>query len=166
MKKTLLLTLILLVSAAWAVAQTSQSTSPSSPSSTQSYLSGSSSGQMGSQSSQPSSQSSSGMSNTAKETHIQGCLSDSAGNYTLTDSSGTTWKLEGDSSDLSKHVGQEVRISGSSSSAGMGSSATGSSASSGAGAAEQTLNVTKVKKVANTCSTSGSANPSAKHSKY
>ncbi len=165
MKKTLLLTLILLVSAAWVVAQTSQSTSPSSPRSTQGYPSGSSSGQMGSQSSQyPSSQSSSGMSNTAKETHLEGCLSGSAGNYTLTDSAGMTWRLEGDSSDLGKHIGQEVRISGSSSSTGMGSSATGSSASSGAGAAEQTFNVTKVKKVANTCSTSGSANP--KHSKY
>ncbi len=162
MKKTLLLTLILLVSAAWVAAQTSQSASPSSPRSTQGYPSGSSSGQMGSQSSQyPSSQSSSGMSNTAKETHIEGCLSGSPGNYTLTDSSGMTWRLEGDSSDLGKHIGQEVRISGSSSSAGMGSSA-----SSGAGTAQQTFNATKVKKVGNTCSTSGSANPSSKHSKY
>jgi hypothetical protein len=91
MKKTLLLTLILLISAAWVVAQTSQTTSPSTaPSSnSQTSPSGSSSDQMGSQSSQqPSSQSSSDMSKMGNETHIEGCLGGSAGNYTLTDSSG------------------------------------------------------------------------------
>ena len=52
---------------------------------------------------------------------VQGCISGSAGNYTLTDSSGQTFQLAGDTSKLSDNVGKKVEITGTSSSAGMGS---------------------------------------------
>src|SRR5712672_2776143 len=51
---------------------------------------------------------------------IEGCLSGSAGNWTLTDQSGKTWQLAGDTSKLSEHVGHQVRIVGDNS-AGSGS---------------------------------------------
>ena len=109
------------------------------------------------------SQSTAGSAN-ANETNIEGCLSGSAGNYTLVDKSGTTWQLSGDTSKLDKEVGHEVRITGSASgaSSASGSSASSSAAPSGAGSSSsQTFNVSKVKKIANTCSSSPSgSNPS------
>src|SRR5437660_9603353 len=47
------------------------------------------------------------------QTTIEGCLQGSDGNYTLTDKSGTTYQLQGDTSKLSAHVGHEVQITGS-----------------------------------------------------
>ena len=49
----------------------------------------------------------------AGETSVEGCLQGSNGNFTLTDKSGTTYQLSGDTSKLSKHVGHEVQITGS-----------------------------------------------------
>jgi len=69
-------------------------------------------------------QSSSSQTGTAGQTTIQGCLQESNGNYTLTSDSGMTYQLQGASSTLSKHIGHEVRITGSTSSAGTSSSAT------------------------------------------
>jgi hypothetical protein len=78
----------------------------------------------------------------------------------LTDQSGKTWQLSGDTSKLSDHVGHQVRISGtdnsssasSSGSAGTSpsSSATGAGASSGS---QPTFTVQKVKMISSTCST-------------
>jgi hypothetical protein len=92
--------------------------------------------------------------------NIEGCLGGSSGNYTLTDASGITWQLQGDNAELGKHVGQQVRISGNSSSSAASSAGSSASTSAGAGAAGQTFNVTKVKKIASTCSTTGSSTPS------
>ena len=158
MRKTLLLTLILLISAAWVVAQTPQTVPPAnSPGSTQpgtindKTSTGGSSDQMGSQGTQQTgSQGSTGMGTAGSENHIEGCLGGASGNYTLTDSSGTAWQLQGDNSQLSKHVGQQVRISGT-----APSSAAGTNSGS---AASQTFNVTRVHKVASTCSTNSMQN--------
>ena len=93
---------------------------------------------------------------------IEGCLGGSTGNYTLTDASGMTWQLEGSDAELSKHIGQQVRVSGNSSSSGMGSSA-GGSTTPGAGIGStsgQTFTVTKVHKIASTCKSSDSTTPS------
>jgi len=49
----------------------------------------------------------------AQQLSINGCLSGSSGNYTLTDKTGNSYQLRGISADLSSHVGQQVRISGS-----------------------------------------------------
>jgi Protein of unknown function (DUF5818) len=144
MIKTILLSLTLLACSAWMVAQTTPSSSQS-PDTTSS--SSSTAGQSGSMSN-----SSAG---NGSETTIQGCLNSSGGSYTLTDASGTTYQLQGDSSKLSEHVNNEVELKGTSSGSATGSSAsTGSSTGSASGT--QTFNVTKVKKISSTCSTGAS----------
>src|SRR6185437_4467086 len=66
---------------------------------------------------------------------IEGCLNGSAGNWTLTDQSGKTYQLSGDTSKLSDHVGHHVRLMGTdNSSSASGSSSPSSSSPSSAGA--------------------------------
>src|SRR5215469_7431927 len=76
---------------------------------------------------------------------IEGCLAGSSGNFTLTDSSGKTYQLAGDTAKLTEHVGHTVRISGSEKSAGADGPAAGGSS---AGA---TFTVQKVKMVSPNC---------------
>jgi hypothetical protein len=88
---------------------------------------------------------------------VQGCLSGSDGNFMLTDQSGATYRLTGDTSKLSEHVGHEVKITGSTS---AGSAASGSSPSSSAGSTSgasgsQELQVSSVKHVAKSCTSGG-----------
>lgn len=147
MKKLLLLSVILLVSATWVVAQSS-STSTSSD-----QMGGQSSQGMGSQDSQGvSGQNSQANNSMGNETQIEGCLSGSSGAYTLTDATGQTWQLQGNDAQLSKHVGESVRVSGT-------PAGSASSGASSAGAAGQNFSVSKVRKVSNTCSNPG-ATPS------
>jgi hypothetical protein len=147
MRKAYLITAILLLSAVWVVAQTSpssQSPSSTSPSTSSPQSTTPSSGypQTTSPSStSPSSQTpdtSSTTTTTSQTTQtssssdanaqtIEGCLSGSAGNFTLTDQSGKTYQLAGDTSKLSDHVGHQVRITGSE---GSGAGASESSSSS------------------------------------
>lgn len=121
MYKTLLLSLVLLTSAAWLQAQAYPQTAPT-------PATGEHSGQMS----------------------VQGCLQGSGGNYTLTADDGTTYQLTGQTSDLSAHVGHEVQITGktSASSAASESSAASSGASAAGGA---TLDVKSMKHVSKTC---------------
>jgi hypothetical protein len=78
---------------------------------------------------------------------VEGCLQGSNGSFTITDSAGTTYQLQGDTSKLSKHVGHEVQI--------MGSTSAGSAASSGSGmGSQQTLTVQKMKHISESCKTS------------
>ena len=86
----------------------------------------------------------------ANETTIQGCLSNSAGSYTLTDKSGKTYWLEGDTAKLSDHVGHEVRVTGTASTAASGSQGATSTAGT---EAKRKINVTKMEHVSTTCST-------------
>jgi hypothetical protein len=53
-----------------------------------------------------------GQSSTAQNTLIRGCLSGSAGNFTLTDQNGMLYKLVGGDPLLQSKVGHEVEISG------------------------------------------------------
>jgi hypothetical protein len=53
---------------------------------------------------------------------VEGCLQGSNGNFALSDKSGTTYQLSGDTSKLSKHVGHEVQITGSTSASSAASS--------------------------------------------
>jgi len=48
----------------------------------------------------------------ASEMTIEGCLSGSAGNYTLTDNAGKAYQLQGDTSKLTDQIGHQVRIKG------------------------------------------------------
>lgn len=76
---------------------------------------------------------------------IEGCLAGSSGNFTLTDSSGKTYQLAGDTTKLSEHVGHTIRISGSQKSADQ--------QGSGGSSAQPTFTVEKVKMVSPSCST-------------
>jgi hypothetical protein len=172
MRKTFLITAILLLSATWAVAQTSPSTPQSTTPETSSQQSTAPSSTSPSQQpAAPDATSSTTQTTTTQTTQtssnsstsIEGCLSGSAGNWTLTDQSGKTWQLAGDTSKLSDHVGHQVRIMGTdNSSSASGSSSPGSSSpSSGAGAtgagssaAQSTFTVNRVKMISSTCSTS------------
>lgn len=149
MKKISLITVVLLLSAAWVVAQTSpsspssQSPSTQSPSTTQSPSSTSPTAQ------QPET-STTGSEKGGKA--IEGCLNGSAGAYTLTDASGTTYQLSGDTSKLAEHVGHQIRVWGESSPSST-SSATSPSGASASASAQPTLNVTRVKMVSASCPT-------------
>jgi len=158
MRKLILVAVTLLCSGLWAFAQTSSSSSTS-PSSTTAGQSSSTSG-MGSSSS---------TTGTGNNT-IEGCLSGSAGNYTLRDkATGTTYNLTGSDSEIASHVGQEVRVKGSesnsseASSTGTTSSPSSSSSmnngsssamSNGAGSssANHSFTVSSVSKVSSSCS--------------
>jgi hypothetical protein len=87
---------------------------------------------------------------------VDGCLSGSGGSYMLKDkSSGTTYALAGDTSKLAKHVGHEVKITGTASSSGASSSSAANAASSGdtsSMAGQSTLTIASMKHVAATCS--------------
>ncbi len=119
MNKATMATLMLLLCAVWAIAQ-------------QNY---------------PSSQSTS--SSSSGQTTIKGCLSSSDGGYTLTDKSGTAYKLSGDTAQLSDHVGHEVQIKGTTTEASQSSGAPSPTTSA---AAQPTLNVTGFKHISETCS--------------
>src|SRR5947207_12387217 len=43
---------------------------------------------------------------------VQGCLQGGDHQFTLTDSSGTTYQLEGDTAKLREHVGHEIQVAG------------------------------------------------------
>lgn|SRR5262249_9280671 len=100
-------------------------------------------------------QSSPSASTSDSQTSIQGCLSGSTGSYTLTDQSGKTYQLGGDTSKLTDHVGQEVELTGQES-GGSSAGATPSSPpkSSMPSNSEVKFNVSKVKKISDTCTTS------------
>jgi hypothetical protein len=81
---------------------------------------------------------------------VEGCLSESNGNYTLTDSTGNVYQLVGGSK-LSEHVGHTVKVTGTNPSHVPSSS----SANTGAApSAPPTLTVTSVKHVSSSCSSS------------
>ena len=177
MRKTFLITAILLLSAAWAVAQTSPSTPQSTTPDTSSQQSTSpSSTSRSQQPATPDTSSTTTQTTTTQTTQtsnnsstsIEGCLSGSAGNWTLTDQSGKTWQLAGDTSKLSDHVGHQIRLMGtdnsasasgssSPSSSNPNSSSPGSSAGAtgtGSSGTQSMFTVDKVKMISSTCSTS------------
>jgi hypothetical protein len=163
MSKAVLLMAVLLLSTAWIVAQ---QTAPDTSSAPQTQTAPDTSGASQTTTTTSTSQtttSQSGTSSEANATTIQGCLGGSTGNFTLTDKSGMTYQLAGNTSDLSKHVGEEVSIRGSSSASGSasanagsasGSSSTSPSAGASSSANQPTFNVTDVTKISSTCSSS------------
>jgi hypothetical protein len=84
-------------------------------------------------------------------TTVQGCLSGTSGNYTLTDKNGMSYQLTGDNAKLAEHVGHQIQVTGTTSSG----AATPSGSSSGAMGqtnSQQTLQVTSMKHISKTCS--------------
>ena len=79
---------------------------------------------------------------------LEGCLQGSNGNYTLTADSGTVYQLTGNTSNLSEHIGHEVRIIGTI----PGSTSASTPSAATPGASQQTmLEVKSVKHISKTC---------------
>lgn len=126
MKRIILLSSILLLSAVWAVAQYESQPSTSSQSSSGSSMS---------------------------KTTLEGCLSGSSGNYSLTDKSGITYQLTGDTAKLQAHVGHTIQVTGTNEPASSSNSNMGKSSSmSGPSDAQPMFNVSSFKHVSTTCS--------------
>ena len=83
---------------------------------------------------------------------VEGCLSGSNGNFTLTDKNGMSYQLTGDTAKLSEHVGHEVKITGMPS---AGAGATGGASASAGGGSSQSLEVSSVKHISKTCKSGG-----------
>jgi len=130
MRKAYLTAAIMLLSCAWVAAQNRPAADSSQPS--QQYPS--------TQQPDKSQTSTSGQEHAAHS--VEGCLGGAAGSYTLTDASGKTYQLTGDTSKLAEHVGHTVQVSGTED----------TSAATGAGA-PAALNVKKVKMVSPSCPT-------------
>jgi hypothetical protein len=149
MRKTLLSTLILLALSAWVVAQQAPN-SQSSPSTSQ----GTASQAPNSQSAPNSGQ---GAQSAAGQNMVQGCLGSSGNNYTVTDKSGTSYQLQlpqgADGNALKPHVGEEVRVEGSTSNGGASASGGGSAAG------QPSITVKNIYRVSTTCSNKSGAAP-------
>ena len=146
MKKTLIVISILLLAVAFAVAQQSSTTTPSAPA-------------PGSQTTAPGEQAtpatpatpaapSAGMPNNDDINVIEGCLGGSSPNFTVTDKTGSAYKLDippgADASVLSKHIGESVQVQG---------NVTKSNATSDSGAKSAgTIAVMRIGKGTGTCS--------------
>jgi len=97
-----------------------------------------------------------------KVSTVQGCLSKSGSDYTLTDKSGTIYRLVGATSNLNDHVGHEVQVKG----VKTAPTAVSEAASSNSGSPQYKLNVTDMKHISSTCSSSSDMrNPSSDKSK-
>ena len=143
MRKTLLLTLILLLCAAWAVGQQGARTQAV----------------PGGQDPQTAPGANPAAQGSPTESTIEGCLGGSANAFTLTDKAGTSYQLQlpqsADNAKLSEHVGQEVRVTGTvADPASTGSAASPSAAgqsAAGASGSQPSIVVSKMHKVADTC---------------
>ena len=94
-----------------------------------------------------------GQSPATGETTVQGCLSGSNGNFTLTDQHGNSYKLAGDTAKLSEHVGHQVKVTGTAESA--SSPSAGASTGTSANGASRTLQVSSIKHISKTCENGG-----------
>jgi hypothetical protein len=98
---------------------------------------------------QAGSSASSQMKSNASEMTIEGCLAGSEGNFTLTDSAGKSYQLQGDTSKLTDQIGHQIRIKGTQSATASATTPSGDTASASTGNA------------ASTASSNAAQNPSA-----
>jgi hypothetical protein len=137
MRQVWLLLSVLLLAACWALAQDASNQTNSNSSAT----------------SASSGQTASPTANGA--TTVEGCLNGSSGNYTIHDKNGNTYQLTGDTAKLSEHVGHEVKVTGTSSSASASGGGTSAGTTGQAGGNSQTLEVSSVKHISKTCQNGG-----------
>ena len=150
MRNKLVLSLVLLVSLAWAVAQ-QQSPAPSTPApdTGQQTQNAPSTPSTPDQHKAPSAPSAGGMSASGEPDVIEGCLGGTAPNFTVTDANGKMYKLDipagADASVLTKHVGESVQVMG-------GVSGGSSSGASDTKAAGSSIAVQRIGRGKGTCS--------------
>ena len=88
-------------------------------------------------------------------TTITGCLNRSSDHYTLTDKSGTTYQLAGDTANLEEHVGNTIAVIGIKNSPAPDARANpGTTANPGNPGSFNTFDVSSVKHLANGCGSS------------
>jgi len=154
MRKTLLFTLILLALSAWVVAQ--QEPSSQAPPSSSQGTTQSSSGQAPNTQSSPNANQGEAQS-PAGQNGVQGCLGGSGNDFTVTDKSGTSYQLQlpagADASNLKPHIGEEVRVEGST------SGGSGSNSASSTSGTRPTITVKNIYRVSPTCSSKSGAAP-------
>ncbi len=152
MRHKLLFIAILLLSAAWAVAQEPSTTSPGAPAAgtnpqTQSTMPG----EPG-QATSPNAPSAGQMPTSGEPDIIEGCLGGAAPNFTVTDKTGTTYKLGipdgADASVLTKHIGESVQVLGAVNDSKSMAGGTADSSSAGKG---KTIAVQKIGRGKGTC---------------
>lgn len=120
MKRLFLATAILLLSSSWASTQSSSPSGQAQPDKSQTPASD------------------------HKGQSIVGCLSGAANTFTLTDATGKTYELVGDTSGLNKNVGHKVRLSGNVDNSGGGANITASGP-------QAIFGVKSVKSLSDTC---------------
>ena len=90
--------------------------------------------------------------NSDKQTKVTGCLAGAAGSYTISDKSGQTYQLSGDTSKLSEHVGHKVEITGTAMAAGENPTGDkGKSSGAGSMSSGPTLSVSSIKHISEKC---------------
>ena len=89
---------------------------------------------------------------TSGQETVQGCLSNSGGTYSLTAKDGKTFQLTGDTAKLTEHVGHEIKVTGT-----VTSASETSSGAMGKTGAEKTLEFTSIKHVSKSCEGKGSS---------
>lgn len=136
MRHLLLLLSVLLLSVSWVAAQTDQSDRSQTGSSSASREKSA---------------------NTGSQMTVQGCLSGSEGNYTLTDKSGNTYQLTGDTAKLSEHVGHEIKVSGTATTATTSSGGSSGAMGQSSGSSQKAIEVSSVKHMTKTCQSAGTS---------
>jgi hypothetical protein len=84
---------------------------------------------------------------TERTSVFKGCLQISTGVFTLTDNSGTTYQIQGDTSQLREHLGHEVQITGTASTSDSSQDSGASTNSS----QQPTIQLRAVKHLSKTC---------------
>jgi hypothetical protein len=88
-------------------------------------------------------------------TTVSGCLNRSSDHYTLTDNSGTTYQLAGDTANLNEHVGHTIAVTGIKNSPAPNASGNpGTTANPGNPGIINTFDVSSVKLLASGCGSS------------
>jgi hypothetical protein len=124
--KNLLLMLVLLCSAAWLWAQQNPDMN--------------------------SAQSGSNQAETTKASEsVQGCLQSSNSSYTLTDTAGSRYQLQGATAELAEHVGQEVQVTGTITQSSASSSTESPGGSTSSRSQQAMIQVQDLQHLADTC---------------
>lgn len=148
MKKTILTLAMLLACGIWSVAQQNPA-SAAGQAASQAGQDAKQAGQAAANSAEQGAKDAGQAVTNATKMKVKGCLSGSDGNFTLTDNSGTAYQLTGKTTDLSAHVGHEVQVTGT----------TAEAAASAVGSTQKSIEVTNVKEIATTCSSSSTSKP-------
>ena len=91
--------------------------------------------------------------NAGGEQSVQGCLSGADGKYTLMVKNGTSFRLVGDTAKLAEHIGHEIKVTGTMSSASTSPNTDASAGTTGQSSPSSggEIQVTSVKHIAKTC---------------